>query len=224
MKIEKLNLGNFAAGAAVATPLPPAPKNFSYFGKKNNQEEAEFTKTDLSTKTTESEKKGFEAGFTKGKEEVIQTALLVEQSTKAAAESITSSLASFLKSYDEEKKNFMRNMTKVTIAAIQKIAHKVITENSETVIMQALEKSASIISKQPEIIFKAKKIIIEKIQVKVDELLKAQDFKGTITYVADETCPDGNCVLQWGESGVNINAAEVVKQIEESLSEYLKSI
>lgn len=224
MNITKLNLGNFAAGKAEETNLPPAPKNFSYFGRKNDSEEPEFTKTDLSAKTVESQKKGFEEGYGKGKQEVMQTALALEQNTKAAVENIVANLSAFLAAYEEEKKNFMRSMTKVTIAAIQKIASKVIKENTEEVIMQALEKSASIIAKQPEIILKAKKEVLEKIQTKVDELLKAQDFKGKITYIPEENLPDGNCVMQWGESGVNINAPEVIKQIEESLSEYLKSI
>lgn len=224
MNITKLNLGNFAAGKAEEVVLPSAPKNFSFFGKKGIQEEPEFTKTDLTLKTAESQKKGFEEGFSKGKEETLQTAVILEQTTKATIEAMAAQLAKFMTDYEEEKKNYMRNMVKLTMMAIQKIAEKTIKENTEQVIMQALEKSAAVFTKQPEIILKTKKSALDKIQPRMDDLLKAQDFKGKITYLADETLIDGNCLLQWGESGVNINSVEVIKQIDESLAEYLKSI
>jgi len=223
MKIEKLNLGNFAAGRA-ETALPATPKNFSYFGKKAEVEEAEFTRTDLDSRLQETSKKAQEEGYTKGKEEVMHTVLAVENTTKAAAETLVASLTKFFTDYEEQKNVFMRSMVSVTIAAIKKISEKTIKENSEDVIYQALEKSAAIIAKQPEVIIKAKKISLEKLQARIETLIAGQDFKGTLSFVADESCIDGNCVIQWGESGININAEEIVKQVEEVLSEYLKSI
>jgi flagellar biosynthesis/type III secretory pathway protein FliH len=226
MKIEKLNFSNFAGGKVEASNsnLPPAPKNFSYFGKQNDAEEPEFTKSELSNKSVEAQKKGFEEGFNKGKEEVIQTALAIEQNTKLAVEQIAAQLTKFLAQYDEEKKNFMRNMVKVAMMAIQKISTKVIKENTEEVLLQAFEKASHVFAKQPEIRIKTKKIILEKIQDKVDNILKGQDFKGSVTYVPDESVVDGNCVIEWGTSGVSINSDESMKQIDETLSEYLKSI
>ena len=223
MKIEKLDLGKFGINKAVESALPHAPKNFSFFGKSEDQQ-IEFTRAELTAKTNESQKKGFDDGYLKGKDEVMQGALAVEQSTKAAIDGLAANMAKFLASYEEEKKNFMRNMTKVTISAIQKIAHKAIKENAEEVIFQALEKSSAIFTKQPEVVLKAKKDVIEKIRARLDESLKTHDFKGKISYHPDESCADGNCIIEWGESGVNINADEMVKQIEETLSEYLKSI
>ena len=224
MKITKLNLGTFANITTPQVDVTPAPKNFKYFAQKPSVEEPEFTKTDIASKTTEGFNKGLEQGYSKGKEETIQNALLIEQSTKAAVESVVGSLTKFLAQFEEEKKKYMRDMAKVTIIAIQKIAQKTIKENSEEIILQALEKAAPVFTSQPEIIFKAKKIILEKIRDKVDNLLKTNEFKGKITYVGDETVSDGNCVLEWGESGISINSNEALKQIEEIISEYLKSI
>ncbi len=224
MKIEKLNLGNFAAAKTENAVLPPAPRNFKYFAQRPDHEEPEFTKSDISTKSKEGYDKGLDDGYNKGKQEVTQGALLIEQQTKAAVENITNGLKTFLAQFEEEKKKYMRDMAKVTIIAIQKIANKTIKENSEEIILQALEKAVPVFVAQPEIIFKAKKIILEKITDKVDNLLKAGDFKGKITYSNDETIADGNCILEWGESGISINGSESLKQIEEIISEYLKSI
>ncbi len=223
MKITKFDLGNFNA-AKPSEPLPVAPKNFSYFGKKEEKEQPEFTKTELDSKLTSEYKKAYEEGYNKGKEEVTQNALLLEQTTKGAVEKITIQIAEFLKSYEEEKKNYQRNMVKVTIAAIKKLTEKALKENSEQVLLEALERSANVFSGQPEIIFRAKKNILDKIKDKVDNILKEHDFKGTITYVPDETIDEGNCLLEWGKSGLSINSNEAMQEIENILSEYIKSI
>jgi flagellar biosynthesis/type III secretory pathway protein FliH len=225
MKITKLNLGNLVNTQNEQQQiLPPAPKNFSYFAKKAVVEEPEFTKTDLNSRVQTSHNEGVEKGYSKGKEEIIQTALALEQNTKIAVDGLVSNLGKFLSEYEGFKKQYMRDMAHVTILAVQKIAAKTIKENSEEIILQALEKSSQVFLKQPEIIFKAKKIILEKIQGKVDNILKAQEFKGKTIFVADETIADGNCVLEWGESGISINGEESMKKIEEIISEYLKSI
>jgi flagellar biosynthesis/type III secretory pathway protein FliH len=227
MTISKLNLGSFVSGKPADQSKPAfisAPKNFKFFAQSAPVEEVEFTKTDLNKKNTEGYTKGLDEGYSKGKDEVTKTALALEQTTKATVDVVANNLKKFLDEFDEQKKKYMRDMAKVTIIAIQKIAEKTIKENSEEIILQALEKASLVFTTQPEIIFKAKKIILEKIRDKVDNILSNSEFKGKITYVNDETIADGNCVLEWGESGISINAGETLKQIEEIISEYLKSI
>jgi len=225
MKISKLNLGKLAAGRPEAAPQQhPAPKNFKFFAQSANIEEPEFTKADLTSKSREGYSKGVEEGYSKGKDEIMQNVLVVEQNTRAAVDGMVNNLKDFLDRFEEDKKKYMRDMAKVTIIAIQKIANRTIKENSEDIIIQALEKASHVFVAQPEVIFKAKKIVLEKIRDKVDNILKDKEFKGKVIYTADETIADGNCVLEWGESGISINGNEALKQIEEIISEYLKSI
>jgi len=227
MNITKLNLGSFGKEAAEGAHLThhhALAKNFSYFGKKEAREEPEFTKADLASKSKENHQQGYDEGYKKGKEETVQAVLLIEQETKMVAENIVNQLAGFLQSYEEQKKEYLRNMTKMTMIAIKRISEKVIKENTEEVLLQALEKSAAAFTRQAEITMKAKKNTLEKIQDKVDNILKAKDFRGVVRYVPDEAVAIGSCVIEWGESGVSINSSEVLKQIEENISEFLKSI
>jgi flagellar biosynthesis/type III secretory pathway protein FliH len=223
MNIKKINLADLAVNKEEVA-LPPAAKNFSYFAKKENIEEPEFTKSHLNTKVEESSKNSFEQGYSKGKDEVIKTALQIEQNTEAAIKQVVVQLTEFLNSFEEYKKSYMREMTKITMLAISKICKNVIKENSEDVIFQALQQSSEVFSKHPEIIFKCKQVTLEKIKDKLDKLTKEFNYNGTITYVADDSLQDGSCVLEWGKSGTSINSVEVLKQIEETLSEHLKSI
>lgn len=223
MNIKKINLSDLAANKEEVI-LPPAPKNFSFFAKKDNMEEPEFTKSHLKIQVEESSKNSFEQGYIKGKEEVTKTALLLEQNTEQVINNIAIQLTEFLSGFEEFKKNYMREMTKITMLAISKICKNIIKENSEEVVFQALKQSSEIFSKHPEIIFKCKQVTLEKIKDKLDKLLNELNYKGTVTYVADDNLADGSCVLEWGKSGTSINSIEVLKQIEETLSEHLKSI
>jgi flagellar biosynthesis/type III secretory pathway protein FliH len=223
MNIKKLNLNDLASNKEVVE-LPIASKNFSYFAKKDNVEEPEFTKSYVAKQVEDSSKNSFEQGYNKGKEEIIKTALQLEQNTENAIKQVALQLTEFLNSFEEYKKNYMREMTKITMLAISKICKNVIKENSEEVIFQALEKSSEVFSKHPEIVFKSKNSVLEKIKDKLEKLTKELNYKGTISYIADESLTDGSCVLEWGKSGTSINSMEVLKQIEETLSEHLKSI
>ncbi len=223
MAVQKMTFTDLAAGNKSPALTPDVPKNFSFFGKKP-EEEAEFTKTQLESKQHQAKQEGFNEGKQQGFSEATSNAVAIEQSTRATIENIAAQLTGFLAEYEEQKKNFMRDMVRVTLVAIKMLSEKLIKENTEEVLMQALERSSHIFTKQPQITLRAKKIILEKITDRVDNIIKGKDIKGSVTYVADDSVAEGSCVLEWAESGISINSAETMKQVEETLSEYLKSI
>lgn len=228
MKISKLNLTDFSESnvSKQAEPVQDiSDKEFVPFGKEEEEEEQpEYTKTQLDQKVEEAYRKGLEEGKSAGVQETQQTVLTVEQNVEQSVQKVLEALTTALSQFEEEKKSYQNDLGKIAHHTIKKILDKKIEENFEDIIISSFEKMFPAIIKEPNISIKMNPASLEKVKSKMEKIISKNKFKGDIEFVADESLSGDVCQVEWERSGINFDLKEKIKEIDEIINEYIKSM
>lgn len=227
MKIFKLNLTNLDEKSStdlIVENVGIAEEDFKPFGYKEDEEKPEYTASELKAQIQEAYQKGLTEGKNLGVQETTQAVLSVEQSAEQGVQSILTQLTTALSEIESQKAAFKQDMSKLTHHVIKKILDEKIKEDFDELILKAFEQILPIISKEPKIEIIMETNLLEKVQPKIHKVITDNKFKGEIEFIPDPSCPPETCRVEWSSSGINFDLKEKIKEIDEIINEYIKSI
>lgn len=226
-KFEFLNLdsnSNNSVNNSQNTTTKADGKTFRFFaGSLIEIEEKEFTKKDLDKAQEDAHQAGFNEGFKKAEAEISAKTLQVEQQNTQAISGLSETLSSIETSLSQEKNKFKQDVLNLAKDAFIAVCNNIFDEKAADIFLNAIDEAYPIFERKGKIIIKAQQNIIEKLQPKLEKSISEKENKPEITFEAD----DANiniCRLEWGNSGINIDLNEKLKQIENIFNEYLKSL
>lgn len=224
-KFEFLNLTDSPADAAQQSPNGQAEgKTFRFFaGNLVEVEEKEFTKRDIEKNQKDAHQAGYNEGYKKAESEVTAKTLQVEQQNTQAIAGLSETLSSIETNLEQERTQFKQDVLTLARDAFNAVCGSIFDEKAADIFVNAIDEAYPIFERKGKIIIKAQANIIEKLQPKLEQSLAEKENKPEIIFEADEA--NANiCRLEWGNSGINIDLNEKLKQIENIFNEYLKSV
>lgn len=225
MKIEKFEFQNLSEKQKAVLPEEkPEGRVFRYLaGNLIEEEEKEFTKTDIQKTTTDNYKKGYDEGFKKASEDVKKQTLDVEQQSAQNIKQIADSLSKINADIENEKVQFKKDFIEFCKQALNKVSENILNEKAAEVFAKSIDEAIPVIPKTRKIFIRAEQQILDKIKQKTEEQFRGQNFSENVIFEVDNKNP-GTCRLEWDNSGINIDFNEKLKQVTEIFNDYMKSI
>lgn len=229
MKISKLDLQDLSKNISSTqiseeTAISTQETGFIPFGRNDELENPEYTKSQLEATVNEAYQKGLNEGKQIGIQETNQNVLSVEQSSEQKIQRILTSLTAALNEFEQHKVNLKQDMGKLTHHIIKKILKEKIDENFENMILESFEKILPIISQEPKISIIMETTTMAQTQNKIEKIIASNNFTGEIDFIPNPNLSKEDCRVEWNKNGINFDLNEKIKEIDEIIIEYIKSI
>lgn len=100
-------------------------------------------------------------------------------------------------------------LVNIAIAVARKVSKDLITQNAEAFIIQKIQKSLSVISKEPSVKISVNSKFLEIITQKMEDLKIKSGFKGEVIMKVDDNLHEINCHIEW-QDGMIENDHELI--------------
>ncbi|HCR85622.1 MAG TPA: hypothetical protein DIV86_02985, partial [Alphaproteobacteria bacterium] len=202
----------------------PEGRIFRYLaGNLIEEEEKEFTRSDISKTTQDNYKKGYDEGYKKASDEVKKQTLDVEAQNSQNIQQIADTLSNINTQIENEKSEFKKQFIEFCKAALQNVSQNIFNEKAAEVFAKAIDEAIPVIPQNRKIFIKAEQRILDKLKLRMEEKFKDKNFVENVIFEVDNKNLN-TCRLEWDNSGINIDLNEKLKQVTEIFDDYLKSI
>lgn len=200
-----------------------APAKFLFdtdFSSPHTVRERGLTNAEVTARTTEAEKAGYQRGFQAGRREAeAETA----RRAMAALEAVAASLASVSGQIADATDRIEVEAIGIALAAARKLS-------SELIAAEPLAETSALISdcfrhlgSVPHIVLRINEALYDDARARIEAIAARSGFSGRLIILAEPDIAFGDCKIEWADGGITLERAAIEEKITELVQRYLST-
>ena len=171
-----------------------------------------YSEEELNSAKAEAEKAGYEAGYRAKNEEIDNqtTGLLVE---------LDKHIGELLSQREQLQKELEQDFMALNLAVIKKLLPQISQEHAEEILTQFLDENFANFKSEAKLSFYFNPNIIGKMQAKIADLARINDFEGKIALHKDIHLGLSDCRVEWENGGVQSGSDKLLEKVNNLLEE-----
>lgn len=172
----------------------------------------------------ECERKGFDAGYTKGFEEGVIHAksqeTAINQELTLTLKTVDQKITSLASSIQQAQLAALADTTLLAQAIAETIAGHALQQNPTAAIEHLVAQCMEVLFSSTEITFHLHPDMLEPARRKISELAEQRHLKATIHYTPDASISKFDCAINWQNGGTRLSSSEGVSKVRAILAQY----
>lgn len=171
-----------------------------------------YSEEELAAAKDEAAKSGYEEGYRAKTEEIDNqtTGLLVELDKR---------IGDLLSQREQLQKELERDFMALNMAVIKKLLPQISQEHAEEILIQFLDENFANFKSEAKLSFYFNPDIIGKMQAKIANLARINDFEGKIALHKDSSLGVSDCRVEWENGGVQSGSDKLLEKVNNLLEE-----
>jgi flagellar biosynthesis/type III secretory pathway protein FliH len=201
----------------------PKKSGFTEFGAPV-EEPTIYTQSQFDKAKQDIYQQAYKEGFEKASKDAEQTVIKQQENTNMTASQVLNALQSSLSELEEYKRSYRIKMAELLRHSVERFCHAKFDDQVSEIFLKTIESCSLPLDER--LSFKVK--LNPEIEPDLSPKLK-KHFETLGDAIVTEILPDNavaktECIIEWGNTGINIDLKEKMKEIDNILAEFIKSI
>lgn len=176
-----------------------------------------FSEAEMQGACDMARRQGEEAGMARGRAEAIAA---FDKQIAGALTTIAQQVAAIAKATASEAEAAGKSAD-LALAIARKLFPALAQRDGMTEIEAVLSQCLASLKQEPRLVAYVSAAQLDALQARLGELTGASGFEGRVVLIADEKMAESDCRVEWADGGVERDAGQIWRTIEEALTRYL---